>query len=347
MRDLFPGYYKPSKEEFDELWQNCVFSFDANILLHVYRYTPKTRERFFEILRGLKDRIFITHQAAYEYQKDRLGVISQQLRAYEDIQAKLEKSVNELNKGLQSLYCRHSSVKISEITNIMTRALQDAKEKLGEFKSGHPDLWEFDKFQEELTEILDGKVGEPYPDDKLDKVYQEADQRFNRKKPPGYKDYEGRNPQQKSDKYGDYILWHQLLEFTKGQQKSLILVTDARKEDWWLKHEGKRIGPRPELVKEVLDHCGVRFYMYTSDRFLEHATQFLKLSQQPETIEEAKAIEVEIVNYFVSGMSAPETLTKLYEPVRKMRGILKGIVPPGRSVVDELIQERRKEAASE
>ena len=288
MRDLFPGYYRPSQEEFDNLWQNCVFSFDANILLHVYRYTPKTRDRFFEILRGLKDRIFITHQAAYEYQKDRLGVISQQLKAYEDIPQKLEKTVNGLNNNLQSSYHRHSSVNISELTDIMTRAVQEAKEKLAEIKNNHPDLWEFDEFQEELTELLDGKVGEPYPDDELDKVYEEAKKRFDRKQPPGYKDAEGKKSKPEPEKYGDYVLWCQLLDFAKVQQKPLVFITDDQKEDWWLSHEGKTIAPRPELVKGVLDNCGVRFYMYSNDKFMEYATKFLGLSQHPEVIEEAK-----------------------------------------------------------
>ncbi|MFM2060738.1 MAG: hypothetical protein RLZZ507_408 [Cyanobacteriota bacterium] len=38
MRDLFPGYYQPTEKEFAELWKECIFSFDTNVLLHIYRY---------------------------------------------------------------------------------------------------------------------------------------------------------------------------------------------------------------------------------------------------------------------------------------------------------------------
>jgi hypothetical protein len=81
MRDLFRGYYKPTPEELAAIWEKCVFSFDANILLHIYSYTPETRERFFEILTCLKDRIWIPHQVAYEYHKNRIYVISDQVKA--------------------------------------------------------------------------------------------------------------------------------------------------------------------------------------------------------------------------------------------------------------------------
>jgi hypothetical protein len=45
-KDLFPGYYSPSDEEFSELWQNCIFIFDTNVLLDFYEYNDETREDF-------------------------------------------------------------------------------------------------------------------------------------------------------------------------------------------------------------------------------------------------------------------------------------------------------------
>ena len=31
-------YYRPTESEFKKLWKDCVFAFDANTLLNVYRY---------------------------------------------------------------------------------------------------------------------------------------------------------------------------------------------------------------------------------------------------------------------------------------------------------------------
>jgi hypothetical protein len=38
MHRLLRGYYQPTQEEFDELWEKYIFAFDTNILLNVYRY---------------------------------------------------------------------------------------------------------------------------------------------------------------------------------------------------------------------------------------------------------------------------------------------------------------------
>jgi len=58
MRKLFRGYYTPTEEEFAQLWKDCIFSFDTNILLNIYRYSPEARGRFFEILNKLEERIW-------------------------------------------------------------------------------------------------------------------------------------------------------------------------------------------------------------------------------------------------------------------------------------------------
>ncbi len=57
MRSLFPGFYPRTDEEISKLWQDGMFVFDTNMLLNVYRYTEKTRERYFEILQRLKVQI--------------------------------------------------------------------------------------------------------------------------------------------------------------------------------------------------------------------------------------------------------------------------------------------------
>lgn len=75
MRDLFPGFYKSTEQEISTLWQEGIFVFDTNMLLHVYRYSPETRERFFETLSQLKDRLWIPYQAANEYQDKRIMVV--------------------------------------------------------------------------------------------------------------------------------------------------------------------------------------------------------------------------------------------------------------------------------
>ena len=55
MRDMFPGYYSPTKDEYEQLWTEGLFVLDTNILLNLYRLPKGAREDLFEILEQLSD----------------------------------------------------------------------------------------------------------------------------------------------------------------------------------------------------------------------------------------------------------------------------------------------------
>ena len=289
MRDLFRGYYKPTSEEFAAIWERCIFSFDTNVLLHIYSYTPETRERFFDILNKLSDRIWIPHQVAYEYQKNRLNVIAAQVKAYEAIEKILIRKFYELKTELFKDYKRHPFLNTQEIVEDIEKAIEQVKTKIKSAQLNHPNYLEVDELRDIITDLLEGKVGKPYSDEELENIYQKAEKRFIYKKPPGYKDAKKSVPKS----YGDVVLWFQLIDYAREQQKPIIFITDDDKEDWWLKYEGETLEPRPDLIQEILSEVGManfHFYMYHSAQFIDYAEKFFNLPIKPETIQEAREI---------------------------------------------------------
>ena len=86
MRKTFSGYYRPSQAEFHELWgKKCVFILDASVLLNLYRYPEKAREDLARILEHIKSQLWVPHQAALEYQENRLKVIAEQKSRYRKV----------------------------------------------------------------------------------------------------------------------------------------------------------------------------------------------------------------------------------------------------------------------
>lgn len=286
MRQLFPVYYKPTDDEFSKMWQEGIFTFDANVLLNIYRYSPETRERFFEVLQRLKTRIWVPHQAAHEYHKHRLNKISDQFKAFEDI----EKHLNTSLKELEDNHRKHPfGIDVSPLTKIIKNTIERAKPVLQEINSQRCSLLASDSFRETIAELFAGKVGEPYSKDKLEKdIHQKAEERFKQDIPPGYKD----KTKGGTDQYGDVILWFQLLDYAKSQKKPIIFTTDDGKEDWWLQHKGETIGPRPELIQEMSSEAGISFHMYSSEQFLSYAQNFLDLQdkQAAAAVEEVREI---------------------------------------------------------
>lgn len=285
MHKLFPGYFRPTDEEFKTLWQQGVFAFDANVLLNIYRYTPKTRGTLLEILSQLQERLWLPHQAAYEYHQNRLEVITHQLHAYAEIEKKLDEGFKKLETELRG-YQRHPFVDVEQVLETLKRAMKRAKSLLQRARVNHPDLLASDDLREQIVELFEDNLGAPFPPEELEKVYKQAEQRFKQDIPPGFEDTSKKG----AKKYGDVVLWFQLIKFAKEQQKPLIFTTDDRKEDWWLKHDGGTIGPRPELIQEMRYEASIQFYMYSTDQFMKYAQDYLKLQEQQEAVEEVREI---------------------------------------------------------
>jgi hypothetical protein len=285
MRKTFPGYYRPTEEEFYVLWNACLFVLDANVLLNLYRYSQETSDELIGILKQISDRLWVPHQAALEYQQQRLQVITQQLEAYDEMQDLLGKTKKQLNDKLHALR-RHPYINADYLSKRIQKAFAVIEKDLNRLKREHPDLLQRDSLRDALSILLEGKVGPLYSTERLDEIYKTGKQRYEREIPPGYKD----TGKEGVRKYGDLILWFQVIDKAKETKKPIILVTDDRKDDWWLRFKGQTIGPRPELVDEMLSEAGVSFYLYQADPFMEHAQTFLERQVKQKAIDEVREI---------------------------------------------------------
>ncbi len=75
MKNLFPGYYRPTDEQLKKNFEEGVFCFDTNVLLNLYRFTAPSREELLSILQHqkIKDRVWLPHQVALEYHENRIA----------------------------------------------------------------------------------------------------------------------------------------------------------------------------------------------------------------------------------------------------------------------------------
>jgi hypothetical protein len=291
MRDQFSEYYQIPDTQLSAHWKNDIFCFDANVLLNLYRYTPATRKAFFDLLRKIKDRIFIPYQAAAEYHKNRLTVINAQKAAYKDIRETLLKKKNEIEAKLNE-FKKHPYLRSGELTIQIESAFDAIGKDLDKLEKDHPDYLTHDPVCEELTLLLHGKVGDDFSTDELEKAYREGKKRYDEKVPPGYMDFKEKQNEGNRSLYGDVILWKQVIAKAKGTEQSIILVTDDLKEDWWYKFKGKTISPRPELIKEFKNETQKRINIYRADTFLELANKNLAQQTTAEAILEIRNIRL-------------------------------------------------------
>jgi PIN like domain len=286
MKNKFHGYYQPTSEEFKDLWDNCIFTLDANVLLNLYRYTPNTRSEFIKILERVADRLWIPHQVALEYQHNRLSVISQQEKAYSEVIDDLQDASNLLESKLNE-YRRHPYIDVQLIIEQTKKSFGAISKELEKKHKEHPDLLTQDDVRTRITDLFDDKVGSPYTLDKLAIIYLEGEKRYQANIPPGYMDAKEKKD---NSKYGDLILWLQIMDHAKEKKCPVIFVCDDAKEDWWWVFSGKVNGPRPELIEEFTAYTQMQLYIYPSDRFMEFAKEHFKESIGKKAIIEVKNI---------------------------------------------------------
>ncbi|MGA2302492.1 MAG: PIN domain-containing protein [Candidatus Acidiferrum sp.] len=273
MRDLFPAFFPPTEEEFKKLWSEATFAFDANVLLDLYRVTPDTQQAFFDVLQKLDGRIFLPHQSAFEYLRSRIATIAARSRAHEA----LKEFANKLASGFESHQNEYPSQMATECAEAAKRAANDITEIVDKSMNSQPDLLKSDDVLSKLSKIFSGKTGKPYDQAKLEETYKKGRLRYAEKTPPGFRDDTKPEP----NKFGDLIIWFQLIDYAASTEKPVIFVSGDAKEDWWWKHEGRTIGPRWELGQEMHEKASVRFYMYTTPKFLDYAQQSLDVKPEP------------------------------------------------------------------
>ncbi len=281
MKKDFFAYLRLNETELNEIWENAIFTFDANILLNFYRYREETTTTFFNLLKTVKDRVWLTNQAVQEYFNNRLNVISEQEKAYSDLKESITKNIEDpLNHQRRHPY-------------ISQDLLDEFKKMSGEIKSEldvrgqkYSKRLSEDDILETITEIFDKKVGACFDDERINELYKEGDKRYNLNIPPGFKDKKKGGTRQ----FGDLILWFQIIEIANKEKKNIIFITDDEKEDWLYIHKGRTIGMLPDLQIEFNKLTSQKAYIFNAQRFIEEIGKLSKTSITAETIDEVKTL---------------------------------------------------------
>ena len=229
----------------------------------MYRYSRETVTAYFDVLNELKKKkqLWVPYQVGYEFYENRINVISEYEKSYDEILSLLEKAKSDI----ETKYKEHPFLNLCEIKENINKGLSGVETKIKQAKKSHPKWLEKDEVLEKLNQLFKGNIGNNYEEQKLNEIKKEGKERYEKKIAPGFKD----SKKTEDKKYGDLILWYQIIDKAKESKKPIILISGDVKEDWWLEKDGKRLMPLPQLKKELYDKAGVDFHIYTADRFLE------------------------------------------------------------------------------
>lgn len=266
------GWCEPlSEATIKEFWNNGILTLDTNVLLDLYRYHDDTRLALTSALGLFRDRIWLSHQTAEEFFRNRKRVIvsasnsfADANRQIDDIRSRMVASVESLkgNRIIPDQIAHNLSDEIGE-------ALLGAQNAVKAAQDSYPNYLREDPILEELFKLFDKAIGDPFTENEQVDAVTEAKRRIDHQIPPGFLDADKSGDRS----FGDYFMWRQLLGFARKKRKPIIFVTSERKEDWWEKVAGRFTGLHFELQKEMFLASGHTLLAYRTDRFLEFAAK--------------------------------------------------------------------------
>lgn len=319
MRSTFWSYYPLSADERAVIGSEAIIALDANALLHVYRLSPSTAEQWLTFLERLGNRVWVPHQAALEYQRNRLEVLAGQARLVTEVGKAATKAFDGLRQELtkkRSPIDRSRVLSWQDLEDAIAEAQDRVDRVVSAARGGEVDLTAAvmaeDQLHRRVTELLNGRVG-PAPDpDWLTAVYKAGKDRYRNRQPPGWADSGKEGDQQ----YGDLVLWMQLLDHVEELRAPAVLVTEERKEDWIRREAGRTLGPLPALREEFRERSGRQFWLYSVAGVLLAGEHFGVVADQA-AIEDAASFEAERLQSDEGAMPGGDRLAGLIEALER------------------------------
>lgn len=358
LRDRFPQFLPPKGSQVKNIITTGVIALDTNAIFDLYRFNEQARSEYLAALRLLGARLWIPNRVAHELAEQRLTVVKECHEATDSLAAELNKAFDGVANLLREFGNRRGLSK-KRINELVELATQPQKQVLQKSRELYPFSFTFDEaikgdpILADIEALLDQRVGPPLSD--LEAAEEEAKRRIDKRIPPGYKD----SGKSSNRAIGDYLIWRQLMDEAAIRKLPITLVTNEQKPDWiWEKH-GRKVGPRPELVAEMLSESGMLFHLTSVRSFLIHAQRHLGANVSESTVEQAEhlatseppGLHEEIVERLMThgrsrGYLEADDVRRAFEeadiPVSKASSILRALSREGLTVMVSAEDPSRK-----
>ena len=310
--DEFNFFFRVSGDIEKELWGKAVFVFDTSSILEMYYYSEPSRQQIFnKLFPAIKGQLWITDHTSYEYLKNRESVIKKSFsekysKIKKDQLKSIDTGITSINNSLKEISDRTKNKDIHPFLN--QSIFEEVNKSIELFKN------EFDSFQKKFDEEVNErekelkkletqddihksivkyfKITDRYEFSTIESIINASDARFSNNIPPGFKDAQGGNKKDGLQRFGDLIIWHQLLDLANKLDKPIIFITNDSKEDWWdtVKEDRERLRPKEDLIVEFKSKTKKQFWAYSFSDFLYKAKEILIIDITPKALEEIEKV---------------------------------------------------------
>lgn len=187
---------------------------------------------------------------------------------------------------------RHEDNLKADIIHSIEELKLDILEMVNSFDDDITDdyIYKYDPILNKINKVFEDKVNEKFSEKELEDIYKQGEERYKENIPPGYKDSHKSFP----DKFGDLVIWNEVIEISKKSEKDILFVSDDRKEDWVDKYNGIDLGPRKELISEFYSETGNLFYSINTKEFIKQISRIYRVEDTDSLEKQTELIQDEI-----------------------------------------------------
>lgn len=266
IRDISPWLNPLTSIDKEKIWNDGIIVYDTNVLLDLYRYHPETRNKLLLAISSFGERNYITNHVCNEFLGKRENIIRDSLKLIKNKIKEAEKAKNSSKDILKNSYGYIlDEQKIEEINNEIDITFEKIKSEINNEIEKRPDYLAEDTIFNQICEIFANKIKENISNEELNILEKEYEERILKQIPPGISD-DGKDNGNRS---GDYIIWKQMINISKENEKNMIFVTSEKKPDWWEKDEKILLGPKKYLSEEFFKKTNKFILFYQTSDFLE------------------------------------------------------------------------------
>ena len=227
--------------------ENYKIVLDTNVLLNPYRYSPEVSEFALLCFDAVLPHIVIPATVRVEYGKHCQAAFRKMINRVKDTQNNIKNQIERASKsvlkccdGLDRLQFPEWSVLKEEIKDKLDEAVNCVdnffdERSVVDFSASY---WgNVDKMAELVKEIENnGSIMNKPSIEDLFSWCEEGQKRYKEELPPGFRDAKNKDGIRK---YGDLIIWKEILGYSSNNKVNIIFVTDDAKSDWWESDENK------------------------------------------------------------------------------------------------------------
>lgn len=245
-----------------ELNENALVVMDTNVWLKLYTYAPSVLKILCDAIETKKEYFWMPNQVKEEFdrhsEKERANIVKLVKKEKGKIKNKIDEAHDQVKLNLQ--YMQNKFLKCDteifvEVENKFDELKDLLKERYDEYEKKYEN--EIKCIKEDIVADIVGKI---YDNSKADSftyaekmnICMEGEFRYKYKIAPGFTDDDKEvNADNYHEKFGDLIIWKEILRKVQGTGLNVIFVCEEKKRDWLGEKGGTKLASN--LIKEYAD----------------------------------------------------------------------------------------------